>query len=44
MPGHTHDCSSSWKEIDAKPWEFLSRERLPADGTFRVYADPKPAN
>jgi poly(3-hydroxybutyrate) depolymerase len=44
MPGHTHNYASKSKDINARTWEFLSRERLAADGSFRVYADPRPAN
>lgn len=41
IPGHTHDYYSKAKEVNAQTWEFLSRERLPAEPNFRVYADPK---
>ena len=44
IPGHTHDYYSKAKDINAQTWEFLSRERLQAEPSFRVFADPKPAN
>jgi poly(3-hydroxybutyrate) depolymerase len=41
MPGHTHDYSSTSKEINAQVWELFSHTRLEADPKYRVYADPR---
>jgi poly(3-hydroxybutyrate) depolymerase len=37
IPGHTHDYYGSAKDINRRAWEFLSKERLPADPSWREY-------
>jgi poly(3-hydroxybutyrate) depolymerase len=40
MPGHTHDYYGSAKEINARAWEFLRKNSLPADPKYTAYQDP----
>ena len=40
MPGHTHDYYGSAKEINARAWEFLQKNSLPADPKYTAYQDP----
>ena len=41
MSGQTHNYLLNAKEINARAWDFLQRNPLPADPKYTVYWDPK---